>query len=289
MRLRTSWLGGCIAPSMLTVVAVMAFSVGTSQARGINATKYYEDTEGNMCVGAEEVGGFLKSCAWGAQKGKENTGAGYKVLEDNATGNRDAGFGYGSLLENESGSYNTGDGYNSCFHDTSGSNNTCTGYSALLRVKTGGYNTATGSEALFFDTSGSENVGVGGGALRELPEGSSNIALGMSAGAAFTGKESNNIDIGNHGVKEDQNIIRIGSEQSKTFVAGIYEKTVGSPSCHVVVSSVNQLGCESSAVAPDIAPTSEQKQEHAQLERQQNEIDKLTSELHELRGELAGR
>jgi|HubBroStandDraft_3_1064219.scaffolds.fasta_scaffold97143_2 hypothetical protein len=79
------------------------------------------------------------------------------------------------------------------------------------------------------------------------------------------------------------------TEQSKTFVAGFYGKTVGSQSCRVVVSSVNQLGCESSELAPDIAPTSELKQEHAQPERQQDEIDKLTSELHELRGEIAGR
>jgi hypothetical protein len=126
--------------------------------------------------------------------------------------------------------------------------------------------------------------------LEELLEGSSNIALGLHAGDAFASNESDNIDIGNEGEKGDNNIIRIGSEQSKAFVAGIYGTTVSSPSCSVVVSSVGQLGCETSLSAPsDDAMVTELHQEHARGERQQREIDQLAGELRALRKELAGR
>jgi hypothetical protein len=294
MRLRTGWLGRRIAPSMVIVLAVMAFGAGISQARGINATKYYEDTLGNLCVGVEEVGGFPQSCAWGAQKGKENAGAGYKVLEDNTTGNDDAAFGYGSLLENESGSNNTGDGYESCFHDTTGSNNTCVGYLAQLRIKTGGDNTATGSSALFHNTSGSENVGVGYGALYELLEGNNNVALGTDAGSLLT-TTSNNVDIANEGVAGDSGTIRIGtkSTQTRAFMAGIYETTIQEPGCYVLVNAAGQLGCKAANIeakvsggeSPALVPQS--AQEGSTIEHQQSEINQLASELRSLRQEIA--
>ena len=52
--------------------------------------------------------------------------------------------------------------------------------------------------------------------------GSSNIAVGCTAGAAFTGNESNNIDIGNQGVVGEHGIIRIGTagQQTATYLVG---------------------------------------------------------------------
>jgi hypothetical protein len=290
MRLRTGWFGRRFAMSMVMAVAVMAFSAGSSQARGINATKYYEDTLGNLCVGVAETGGFLEGCAWGAQKGKENTGAGYKVLEDNTTGNDDTGFGYGSLLENSSGLNNTGDGYNSCFHDTSGTNNTCVGFSAQLRVKTGENDTATGSSALFHNTTGSENVGIGAGALYELLEGSNNVALGTNAGELLT-TTSNNVDIANKGVAGDAGTIRIGtkSTQTRAFMAGIYETTIQQPGCYVLVNSAGQLGCKAAEIESKVsggespALASQLVHERTRAEYQQSEINQLASELRSLR------
>jgi hypothetical protein len=289
MRLNMKRIGRCAALGVLTAMAVVVTcGTGVSQARGVFATKYYEDTEGNLCVGVETAGGFPSSCEWGAQKGTENTGTGYRVLNDNTSGSRNAAFGFGALLEDESGGYDTAVGFNSCFHNISGINNTCIGASSQLRNTTGKNNTSVGGTSLFHDTSGGENTAIGVGALEELLEGSANIAVGEAAGDAFTGKESGNIDIGNKGEKGDNDIIRIGSAQSKAYIAGVYEKTVSSPSCGVVVSSVGQLGCKTTPSPPsDTAMITELNQEHARGERQQHEIDQLAGELRALRGEIA--
>ena len=69
----------------------------------------------------------------------------------------------------------------------------------------------------------------------------SNIALGAEAGANLTTGD-NNIDIGNHGVRDESNTIRVGTSgtQDATFVAGIFGVAVnGSP---VVVNSNGRLG-----------------------------------------------
>jgi hypothetical protein len=277
----------CCGSVVVVVVTMLTFGVGVGQARGVNATKYYEDTEGNLCVGVEEIGGFPKNCAWGALTGKENTGAGYRILE-NVTGKEDTAYGYASLLEDEKGSENTGVGMNSCFHDTSGSGNTCVGVESSLRNKTGNGNVSVGGGSLQFNNSGSNNTAIGGGALVELLEGSANIALGSEAGGAFTTNESHNIDIGNRGEKGDSQIIRIGSEQAKTFVAGIYEKTVKTPTCSVIVSSTGQLGCKSSADAASVTDAALQR-EQTRGEHLQSQIDQLASELRALRKEVAAR
>jgi hypothetical protein len=283
MQLFARWFGGSL---IVVTMAILVFGAGLSQARGVNATHYYEDTDGNVCVGVEEVGGFPASCDWSTQTGKEDTGAGYKVLEDNTSGVQDTALGYASLLEDETGDGNTSVGMNSCFHDTTGGANTCIGVESGLRNKTGGGNVSVGVNSLELNRAGSSNTAIGGNALQELLEGSSNIAIGEQAGAAFTGSETDNIDIGSRGDAGDENIIRIGAEQSKTFVAGIYETTVKAPSCSVVVSSVGQLGCNT-AEAKSSAVVAALKREQARGDRQQSQIDQLADELRALRKEVA--
>jgi hypothetical protein len=282
MQLVARWFGG---PAVVGMMAMLVFGAGLSQARGVNATHYYEDTDGDMCVGVEEVGGFPTSCDWSAQSGKEDTGAGYKVLQDNASGVQDTALGYASLLEDETGDGNTGVGMNSCFHDTTGGANTCIGVESGLRNKTGGGNVSVGVNSLELNRAGDSNTAIGSNALQELLEGSSNIAVGEQAGAAFTGSETDNIDIGNRGETGDENIIRIGAEQAKTFVAGIYEATVKAPSCSVVVSSAGQLGCNTSE-GKSSALLAALKREQTRGERQQSQIDDLADELRALRKEV---
>ena len=47
-----------------------------------------------------------------------------------------------------------------------------------------------------------------------------NIALGYGAGNNFNGGESGNINIGNGGNTGENNIIRIGTSQTATYLAG---------------------------------------------------------------------
>jgi hypothetical protein len=120
----------------------------------------------------------------------------------------------------------------------------------LVNNTTGSNNTANGYQALYHNTSGS-----------------SNIALGFNAGLNLTTGD-NNIDIGNAGVADEANTIRIGDStvQSATFIAGIYSTPVtgGVP---VVVNSLGQLGISSLGTSSPSAPASRRsKQEMLRYE-----------------------
>ena len=122
-----------------------------------------------------------------------------------------------------------------------GSSNTGTGQDALLRNTAGNLNTAEGSEALAFNTTGSYNVAVGFNAGNKLTTGSNNVEIGANV----------------LGVAGEANTIRIGKSgtQQKTFVAGIFGKTVAS-GAGVIVNSSGQLGTVQSSARfkQDIKP-----------------------------------
>ncbi len=133
--------------------------------------------------------------------GGNNTGIGGMALANNASGSNNVGNGMAALNHNSAGNDNTANGYWALLMNTTGSGNTANGYNALMWNGTGSFNTADGQQALALN---------GGG--------SNNIALGYQAGYNIFG--DNNIDIGNQGVSSDANIIRIGSGQTNTYVAG---------------------------------------------------------------------
>jgi hypothetical protein len=114
--------------------------------------------------------------------------------------------------------------------NTTGSGNTANGFSSLSNNTTGEQNTANGVVALFNNTSGNTN-----------------IALGFGAGDNLTTGD-NNIDIGNEGIADEANTLRIGTsgDQTKTFIAGINGAAVAGATVHV--NGDGQLG---------VAPSSE--------------------------------
>ena len=147
-----------------------------------------------------------------------------------------------ALEENNAGD-NTATGFQALRFNTTGSNNTATGFDALANNRTGHDNMAEGFQALLHST------------------GSNNIGLGSNAGANLT-TGSNNIDIGANvpGNAGEANTIRIGKSgtQQKTFVAGIYGKTVAS-GVGVIINSNGQLGTMQSSARfkDDIKPMDE--------------------------------
>ena len=124
--------------------------------------------------------------------------------------------------------------------NTEGIANTATGSAALFPNTTGNGNTATGGGALFPNTTGSVNTAIGEGALNSNTTGSNNIALGSEAGTNLT-TGNNNIDIGNPGRPGESGNIRIGTRQTKTFIAGISGATVPG-GVGVIVDTNGQLG-----------------------------------------------
>jgi hypothetical protein len=192
-----------------------------------------------------------------------NTADGFNALRSLTTGTLNTAIGFNALYSNTEGTLNTAIGRNALLSNTSGSINTATGGSALLSNTTGNFNTATGRGALFSNTTGSgntangffslfnnttaeTNTANGVAALYNNTTGEGNIALGFGAGDNLTTGD-NNIDIGNEGIADEANTIRIGTEgtQENAFIAGISGTAVSGAA--VVVNADGQLGVAASS------------------------------------------
>jgi hypothetical protein len=151
--------------------------------------------------------------------GAENTAVGYAAMLNNTNGNYNIAIGANALYQNLSGSENIAIGEEALKTNTIGGSNVAIGNSALLDNTNGNYNLAIGLGAMTRNLNGSQNTAVGYMALSYNTNGNNNIALGYQAGYSIIG--TNNIDIGNQGVATDTNVIRIGSSQTQTFIAGV--------------------------------------------------------------------
>lgn len=176
-----------------------------------------------------------------SNNGSYNTASGTQALYSNATGDDNTATGVQALYSNTYGSYNTATGDQALYSNTTGRYNTANGHNALLTNITGIENTGTGDSTLISNTTGNENTAIGYSTLFRNTTGNYNIALGFEAGFALTTGD-NNIDIGNLGVADEANTIRIGTSgtQTATYIAGINGVTIsGSP---VVIDNDGHLG-----------------------------------------------
>jgi len=228
---------------------------GTNTATGVNAL--YSNTFGsnNTAYGLQallsNIGGYSNTATGVDALGNNtfgtlNTATGFAALSSNTIGNNNTANGFEALYSNTTGNNNTANGYNALNNDTTGSDNTATGFGALLRNTNGSNNTATGDRALYYNKTGNHNTATGFQALYRA-RGSSNIALGDSAGANLTGGH-NNIDIGNAGVADEANTVRIGTTgtHTSTFIAGISGATVPT-GVAVIVDADGHLGTTTSS------------------------------------------
>ena len=170
------------------------------------------------------------------------TGLGAGTLLANTAGENTA-TGAGALLSNTTGSGNTADGAFALLSNATGFRNAATGRLALFNNTTGSFNTAHGVDALYSNTAGDGNTANGLSALAFNTTGAFNIALGTSAGQNLTTGDRN-IDIGNLGVADEGNTIRIGTtgDQSATYIAGIAGQTVGAGGSTCYVDNDGKLG-----------------------------------------------
>jgi hypothetical protein len=139
---------------------------------------------------------------------------------------------------------NTGSGTGALQNNTTGGDNTAFGIQALWSNSTGFNNTASGAAALQSNTTGLANTASGVDALLLNTTGNGNIALGANAGRNLT-TGSNNIDIGHPGVAGESSTIRVGSGQTRTFIAGI--KGVPISGAAVTINNAGQLGIVASS------------------------------------------
>jgi hypothetical protein len=178
--------------------------------------------------------------------GNSNTATGVGTLYQNTTGYANTAMGLGALENNTTGFANTSVGVNSMFFNVTGSYNTAVGDQALDSNSSGIGNVAFGISALCFNSSGSQNTAVGSNALQKNSKGSGNIAIGHLAGSNCTA--SDNIMIGNVGVRHDSGVIRIGSlgVQTNSFLAGVSGVTIAA-GVPVVIDNKGHLGTSTSS------------------------------------------
>jgi hypothetical protein len=177
-----------------------------------------------------------------------NTAVGLDALGSNTTGYLNTAVGAGTndgparpaaLGSNTTGQGNTAVGYNALGDNTNGLGNTAVGAGISDRG------------ALGSNTTGNDNTAIGRAALANNTGGTQNIAVGNASGSNLTTGD-NNIDIGNEGVADEANTIRIGTTatqnyfQDRIFIAGIYGATA-SGGVAVFVNADGQLGTMSSS------------------------------------------
>jgi trimeric autotransporter adhesin len=129
--------------------------------------------------------------------------------------------------------------------NTTGAANTGIGYIALRNTTTGANNTGTGTNAMKYNTDGHDNTAVRRNALPNNTTGDSNVSIGSSSGKNLkTG--SNNVHIANGGgTAAESQVMRLGSSQAQTYVAGI--TGVPRAGATVVVTASGQLGVVASS------------------------------------------
>jgi hypothetical protein len=153
-------------------------------------------------------------------RGINNTATGARALANSTDGSYNSAFGEEALFSNTRGGDNIAVGHRTLFKNTTGDGNTAIGPHAMVNNTAGSSNTAVGSLAAGSNRTGERNTAIGWGALQRN-NGDNNIAIGFDSGFNFS-SGSNNIDIGNRGVKDESNTIRIGdANQVRTFIAGI--------------------------------------------------------------------
>jgi len=181
----------------------------------------------------------------------ENIGIGEDALKSLTTGLANTAVGLQNLQALTSGYSNTAIGEQAGRQVTTGHSNTFIGNGSGLVITTGIRNTGLGTNSLLDATTPDYSTAIGYDALRYLLTGNYNIALGAYAGDNYTGTESDNIVIGNNGVLNDNNTIRIGTEgtgngqQDTCFIAGIYTSSVTGRD--VYAKSDGQIGYLSSS------------------------------------------
>jgi len=201
---------------------------------GVSSGNFTTTGIGNTAVG--------RSTLTNITSGGANTAVGNEALYRNTTGHSNSAFGVGALFNNTAGLQNTSMGLNAMRTNTSGSSNVAVGVASLSGNTIGYNNTAIGALALPLVASGTGNTALGTAALLNLGNGISNVAIGMEAGLDLL-SGSGNIYIAHRGAGNESATLRIGTNQTRAFMAGIRGYTTGSSNAVPVLIDANgQLG-----------------------------------------------
>jgi hypothetical protein len=112
------------------------------------------------------------------------------------------------------------------------------GYEALSSESYSVDNVAVGVAAFQTLLAGSANTAIGTYDFQNLTNGSSNVGIGYYAGNSLI-NGSGNIYVGNPGLANDNNVIRIGNGQSKMYLAGVLQGNPGTTALNIDPTGAN--------------------------------------------------
>ena len=174
--------------------------------------------------------------------GSDNTALGYLALSSNVSGRQNVAVGSLALAANE-GVLNVAIGYESMVNSTA-SNNIAVGPFTLVNDQFGG-NIAIGQFALNATVNSSNNIAIGTNALINNLN-YDNIAIGNFAGATIITGTDNIYINADAAASDESDTIRIGTNQTTCYVAGITGVTTVNPAVPVFVATDWSIGIASS-------------------------------------------
>ena len=179
--------------------------------------------------------------------GQSCVAVGYNALLSHTTGISNVAIGNSALRATTTANHNIGLGSNTLLVNTTGARNVALGDSTLNANVTGNNNVAVGKDTLFFSR-GSDNTAIGYNAGGNLSTGGSNIMIGSLAGSGLTTGSGNIYISVNAGAGGEAVTTRIGTLQTRCFIAGIRGVTTGNANAvAVLIDSNGQLGTVSSS------------------------------------------
>jgi hypothetical protein len=205
------------ASNLTSLNAAQLINIGNTNTSAVG--NFFVGTAGNSTMAGYNNTAIGYNALVANTNGVNNTASGMNALFENAAGNSNTANGAYALYANTNGTANTALGQKAMYANIGGGFNTASGTDASYSNTNGSYNTVNGAYALWSNTGSSGNTAVGYDALYASTTGSNNIALGYLAGQAIVGGSSN-IDIGSTGNAGDVNIVRIGTSQTATYLAG---------------------------------------------------------------------
>jgi hypothetical protein len=221
---------------------INTFGSGDTVQVRLNDSISLPNTNASGTTGLYSLGGTRFMFDYGGNNTFLGQGSGNLTLTPgNASSN--VGIGTGALQSLVGTAFNDGAG------------NSALGNGTFESITDGSFNTGLGSNGYAL-TTGMGNLFAGFRAGEHLINGNTNILLGSddnlgptSPGVNYVGGESSNIVIGNApGVTSENNTMRLGldgagaGEQNATYIAGIYNRSFGSPSGVVQIDSTFKLG-----------------------------------------------
>lgn len=226
-------------------------SAGTNTALGARTLALQSFSNGNVpwdvwntAVGFEAL---YANQPTATTNGDRNTALGAVALRNNTTGRANTALGVDSLQQNTIGEWNVAVGFESLLGNTTGYSNVAMGNGALRSSATSHSNTAVGTESLKLFNDGSGNTGVGLLALGALTSGYNNVGLGPAAGGALQ-SGNDNLYLSHPGSITESATTRIGRDQTRAFIAGVFARTTGHPTTLLVqVDQNGQLGTAASS------------------------------------------